>query len=71
MIPLSPMGFHYRFTPSAPANQRLTRKKPDDKTWCVGQPLFDIQSMSPGELRFVAGVIDAALDEYASRPSIA
>lgn len=57
---LSPMGYLYKFDPNAPAGQRLARKRHHEQPWEVGKPEFSIQLMSPEELRFVAGVIDAA-----------
>lgn len=64
MNQLSPMGYNYRFDPGAPSNQRLTRKGPKDETWGTGMPGFDVQTMSPDELRFVAQVIDDARAAY-------
>lgn len=57
---LSPQGYYYRFDPNAPAGQRLTRKRHMEQPWGSGQPEFSLQTMTAEELRFVAGVIDAA-----------
>lgn len=57
---LSPEGFYYKFDLNAPAGQRLTRKRHMEQQWGTGEPEFSIQLMGPEELRFVAGVIDAA-----------
>lgn len=57
MTKLSPQGWYYRFDPTAPAGQRLTRKRHMEQPWTVE---FTVQTMTAEELRFVAGVIDAA-----------
>lgn len=57
---LSPEGFYYRFRPTDPAGQRLTRKRHLEQPWSAGHPQFSVQTMSAEELRFVAGVIDEA-----------
>lgn len=54
---LSPEGWYYKFTPTAPSGERLTRKRHMEQPWT---PDFSIQTMSAEELRFVAGVIDEA-----------
>ena len=57
---LSPMGYYYRFDPNAPSGERLARKRHLEQPWAVGRPDFSLQTMTAEELRFVAGVIDAA-----------
>lgn len=57
---LSPEGWYYKFTPTAPSGERLTRKRHMEQPWTAGAPEFSIQTMSAEELRFVAGVIDEA-----------
>lgn len=57
---MSPMGYYYRFDPTAPAGERLTRKRHMEQPWTAGQPEFTVQTMTAEELRFVAGVIDEA-----------
>lgn len=57
---LSPDGFYYKFTPNAPAGERLTRKRHLEQPWEVGKPEFSIQTMTGEELRFVAALIDDA-----------
>lgn len=57
---LSPEGWYYKFTPTAPSGERLTRKRHMEQPWTAGAPEFSIQMMSAEELRFVAGVIDEA-----------
>jgi hypothetical protein len=54
---LSPQGWYYKFDPNAPAGQRLARKRHHEQPW---SPEFSLQTMTSEELRFVAGVIDAA-----------
>lgn len=57
---LSPENWYYKFDPNGPTGQRLTRKRHMEQPWTAGHPQFSIQTMSPDELRFVAGVIDEA-----------
>lgn len=57
---MSPEGFYYKFSPSAPSGERLTRKRHLEQPWSAGHPQFSVQTMSAEELRFVAGVIDEA-----------
>lgn len=59
-LTLSPLSYYYRFDPNAPAGERLTRKRHLEQPWESGKPEFSIQTMPADELRFVAGVIDAA-----------
>lgn len=63
--PMSPQGWYYRFDPTAPAGQRLTRKRHMEQPWTAGQPEFSLQTMTAEELRFVANVIDEARSEVA------
>ena len=57
---LSPEGWYYKFTPTAPSGERLTRKRHMEQPWTAGAPDFSVQLMSAEELRFVAAVIDEA-----------
>jgi hypothetical protein len=57
---LSPQGWYYKFDLNAPAGERLTRKRHHEQPWSAGAPDFSLQTMTPEELRFVAGVIDEA-----------
>lgn len=57
---LSPMGYYYRFSPTAPVGQRLVRKRHLEQPWEAGKPEFSVQTMTGDELRFVAAVIDDA-----------
>jgi len=52
----SPMGWFYRFDPTAPSGQRLFRRRDPRHKW----EDFSIQLMTPDELRYVASVIDEA-----------
>lgn len=52
---LSPDGYYYKFSPTAPIGQRLVRKRHMEQPWFAE---FTVQLMSPEELRFVADLID-------------
>lgn len=56
----SPNGYYYKFDPTAPAGERLTRKRGLGDRWTSGHPDFSLQTISAEELRFIAGVIDDA-----------
>jgi hypothetical protein len=55
---LSPDGYYYKFSATAPAGERLVRKRHMEQQWEAGKPEFTVQLMSPEELRFVADLID-------------